>query len=77
MVMELQKYGEIWQAEGVVASSLGIKRLCSFHFAHSECPLLESSHLESSFTCVKLRHIYRMTKATWRETQRSSVMFWR
>lgn len=32
MVMELQKFGEIWQVEGVVASGLGMKRLCSFHF---------------------------------------------
>lgn len=71
MVMELRKFGEIWQVEGVVASSLGTKSPCSFHFCSLRMP---TPGIQPPY--VKLRHIYRMTKATWRETQRPSVMFW-
>lgn len=62
MVMELQKYEEIWQAVGVVASSLGIKRPCSFYFCSLRMP---APRIQPP--CVKFRHIYRMTKATWRD----------
>lgn len=74
MVMEseplvLEKYGT-----QSMASKLGTKRPCNFHF----CSLTMFA-LRIQPPCKKLRHFYRMTKATWREsleTERSSLMFW-